>query len=238
MRVSNQPPTFYPLFSKPETRSVDRVFLHCSASSNPDHANVDVIDMWHRKRGFNEIGYHYVIDFDGNISHGRSLELSPAAQKGNNTGTIAICLAGLRVDDFRLSQLDGLLELCHEIDWAYNGEVTFHGHCEVSTKTCPVFDYKHYLKLDADGNLNGAKPTNTKSLQIFDVGTDVVYLQRQLNIWLTMKGRTPIAIDGVFGNETADIVTDFQQANDIVPTGMVDSLTKIQLPIANIRRRG
>ena len=234
--ITNTPPPHIPLFRKPETREIETVFLHCSASGRPEHARIDVIENWHRQRGFDEIGYHYFIDFDGEIWHGRDLEKIPAAQKGHNTGSIAICLAGLRPSDFRLIQLDALLHLCHEIDWAYAGNITFHGHNEVSDKSCPVFDYRHYLKLDDAGHLNGSREPITKPMQVFDQGVDVVHLQRQLNKWLSENGRRTIPIDGAFGNMTAQAVVEFQQENDLPITGMVDSITKLQLPFITYGR--
>jgi len=231
MIMDGRPPTTTPLYRKPETRIINKVFLHCSASGLPEHARVDVIDMWHRKRGFDEIGYHYFIDFEGKIWHGRDIEKKPAAQKGHNTGSVAICLAGLRQTDCRVGQLDSLIHLCYEINHAHNGNVTFHGHCEVSNKSCPVFDYKHYLKLDADGVLGGNRTDITAALELFDTGVAIVQLQRQLNHWLGSNGKRMVHVDGVFGNETAQAVIDFQIANDLPPTGRVDSLTKLQLPI-------
>ncbi len=229
-RITSTPPTHIPLFTKPETRDVSKVFLHCSASSKPYHARIDTIDTWHRKRGFDEIGYHYLIDFEGMIWHGRNIEKTPAAQKGHNTGSIAICIAGLRVQDFRLIQLDAMRHLCHEIDWAYRGSLTFHGHCEVSAKTCPVFDYKHYLNLDDDGNLNGKMIRPSKALEVFDTGIDVVDLQKKLNIWLGQTSGRMVMVDGLFGNDTAEAVMEFQEKNDLIVTGIADSMTKLQLP--------
>ena len=55
-------------------RDVDRVFLHCSASPNPEHGDVEVIRAWHRQRGWSDIGYHYFIPFDGELQIGRYIE--------------------------------------------------------------------------------------------------------------------------------------------------------------------
>lgn len=140
-------------FVKPN-RAVGRVFIHCSASDNPKHDNVKTIDSWHRNRGFNGIGYHYYIDKLGKLHIGRDINRVPAAQAGNNRGTIAICVGGL--DHFTLAQMNTLLDLCTEINIAYENRVTFHGHCEVSNKSCPVFDYREVLALDNKGNLFGA----------------------------------------------------------------------------------
>lgn len=135
----------YPLI----TRKIDRVFIHCSASDNPKHDDVAVMDRWHRARGFDMVGYHHFIRKDGVIQNGRPIDRVPAAQAPHNTGTIAICLHGLDVDKFTSAQASSLYALCAAIDDAY--DVTFHGHKEVAAKACPVIDYKGILKLDDSG---------------------------------------------------------------------------------------
>ena len=136
-------------FRKPK-RFVDRIFLHCSATDNPDHDDVEVIRDWHMNgNGWSDIGYHFFIDNRGFIHVGRPLYRQPAAQARNNKGTIAICVSGLKV--FSDAQTINLCFLCRDIDRAYNGSVTFHGHCEVSSKTCPNFDYREVLNLTDKG---------------------------------------------------------------------------------------
>lgn len=138
------------MFKKP-IRSVRRVFLHCTASDDPAADNIETITKWHKLRGFNTIGYHFLIHKDGKVSPGRNIEVTPAAQAGNNLGTIAICLHGLKKDLFTQAQFISLKQLVSEINKAYGGKVTFHGHREVANKTCPVFDYKTVLGLDKQG---------------------------------------------------------------------------------------
>lgn len=137
---------------KPE-RTVYKVFLHCSASDNPKHDYPLVIEQWHRERGFSEIGYHFFIQKDGTICEGRSLEKIPAAQQGHNTGSIAICCHGLKKELFTDEQRHSLRALCMTLNRMYKGGLSFHGHCEVSAKACPVFDYKDWLKLDEWGRM-------------------------------------------------------------------------------------
>lgn len=138
-------------FQKPK-RKINRVFIHCSAASR---ANIDAkeIDRWHKQRGWSGIGYHYFIKTDGTVEEGRDLERTPAAQAGHNVGTIAICLNGLEVSDFTDEQFYSLQKLCNQINDQI--EVTFHGHTEVSAKTCPVFNYKQVLKLNDKGVMIG-----------------------------------------------------------------------------------
>lgn len=138
------------MFKKP-IRSVQRVFIHCSASDNPTHDNVATITAWHKARGMATIGYHFFISKDGTVHTGRNLETTPAAQAGNNLATIAICLHGLKKNLFTQAQFDSLKQLVSEINKEYGGKVTFHGHREVAAKSCPVFDYKTVLQLDKKG---------------------------------------------------------------------------------------
>lgn len=137
-------------------RSVNRVFIHCSASEDDtliDGMLYRKIRQWHvKERGWSDIGYHYLIDKLGNIQPARPLNKIPAAQKGHNTGTIAIMVHGL--ENFHKLSMNSLHHLCNQIHFAYSGRISFHGHCEVSNKTCPVFDYKEVLKLDRWGRMN------------------------------------------------------------------------------------
>lgn len=146
------------LFIKPK-RKVDRVFIHCSASDNPKHDDVKVIRKWHmspdpndRSKPWSDIGYHYYIKKDGSIQRGRSIEKIPAAQAGHNRNTIAICLGGLKKEYFTEEQFRSLRTLCNLIANSLP-DVTFHGHCEVSAKECPVFNYRKVLGLNSFGKI-------------------------------------------------------------------------------------
>ena len=139
------------MFTKP-SRVVTRIFIHCTASDHPEHDNVETLYKWHvEENGWSDIGYHFLISKDGSVHKCRNLEANPAAQKGHNLSTIAICLSGLY--DFTEEQFNSLKNLCDEINVAYNEQVTFHGHREVADKECPVFDYKSVLNLDKNGNI-------------------------------------------------------------------------------------
>lgn len=211
------------MFTKPN-RFVDRVFLHCSASDAAAHDNIETMESWHRARGFSGVGYHLFISKDGKLHDGRALERTPAAQRGHNTGTIAICCHGLDVNKFTDAQFDTLSALCVQINNAYDGAVTFHGHREVAAKACPVYDYKEILKLDRFGRLglSGAtqqqlidtdsrKPDAMPTIKRGDRGSAVVLLQQQL----LLKD------DGIFGPKTDGAVRDFQTAHELERDGIV-----------------
>lgn len=51
---------------------------------------------------------------------------------------------------------------------------------------------------------------------------DVLYVQILLLDWLLQNGRSPIALDGVVGNETISAIRSFQQLNIAVVDGLVE----------------
>ncbi len=140
------------MFKKPR-RKVDRVFIHCSASDHKQHDDVKVMDLWHKQRGWSGVGYHFFIKKNGDVQVGRNINKTPAAQRGHNRGTIAICLHGLLEERFTIQQFISLKKLCKEIDDAYRGRVTFHPHNQVAAKACPVFNIYEVLPCTKDGKL-------------------------------------------------------------------------------------
>ena len=141
------------MFEAPN-RKVHTVFLHCSASDVETYGQDlrDLIYRWHvTENQWNDIGYHFLIDKRGEVLPGRPLESTPAAQKGHNSGTIAIMVHGL--NDFSHDSLMALRALCQQINEAYSGLIRFRGHSEVSAKSCPVYEFRSLLKLDRFGRM-------------------------------------------------------------------------------------
>ena len=206
-------------FEKPR-RKVDRVFIHCSASDNPNHDNIDTMRAWHKANGWNDVGYHFFIRKSGQIEAGRPLSRTPAAQKPHNSGTIAICLHGLKESRFTKSQFGALIGLCGQIHAAYDGCVAFHGHREVANKACPVFDYRRVLGLDDRGRMGTSTrsgfevrpdPKPSRPLVRGDRGKSVRDLQEHLQL----QGLDVGPIDGHFGPRTERAVIAFQFVNKL-----------------------
>lgn len=216
-------------FKKPN-RSVLRVFVHCSASDHPHHDNVRTMRQWHKQRGWSDVGYHYFIRKSGRLEIGRPISKTPAAQGGKsnlrkgrktpagNRRTIAICCHGLAKDKFTEAQFNTLRDLCNQINDAYDGKVTFHGHREVAYKECPVFDYKAVLGLDVNGRMTGnvavSVEPDTKMgpdfpMKVGDSGWFVKTLQEELN----KKGYHVGAVDGDFGKLTRNAVAKLKLEN-------------------------
>lgn len=222
------------MFVKPH-RPVRKVFIHCTASDVPAHDNIATIDRWHKDRGWSGIGYHFLIHKSGEMSPGRSLEIVPAAQAGYNTGSIAVCLHGLAKDKFTEAQFATLRKFSAAVDRAYNDAVTFHGHCEVAAKACPVFDYRKVLALDARGQMPDELPPKpgadsddivlpSRTLRRTPNRTDA-HEVRLLQTTLNEIGYGPIDVDGWFYNQTAAAVRRFQTDHFLVVDGVVGAAT-------------
>lgn len=133
-------------------RAIDEIIIHCSATPEGRNYTAVDIDRWHRQRGFNGIGYHYVILLDGSIEQGRLLGQVGAHCVGHNAHSIGICyIGGLAADgktpkDTRTPQqhesMTMLLRNLHR-HWP---AATIHGHCEFAAKACPSFDVQAWIK--------------------------------------------------------------------------------------------
>ena len=131
-------------------REINSIQIHCSDSK---FGNVELIDKWHKERGFDEIGYHFVIKngyetnskdyiakFDGLICKGRDIEKIPASIKGHNEDAIAICLIG--IDKFSDIQLQSLYFLVKTLKEEFEIDIgNIYCHYELDNKkTCPNLD--------------------------------------------------------------------------------------------------
>ena len=124
-------------------RKIEKLIIHCSASTYKDQ-DAAWIDKIHREeRGFSSIGYHYFIKYDGIVETGRPEWQAGAHCQGRNSTSIGVCLAGLR--EYTEAQMVSLRSLLIELKRKYP-DATLHGHCEFSNKECPAFDVTEIKK--------------------------------------------------------------------------------------------
>ena len=126
-------------------RPLDKIILHCSATREGQHISVETIRQWHLKRGWKDIGYHYVIYIDGSVHEGRPIEQVGAHTSGQNTGSIGICYVGgvekdgkTPKDTLNELQETAMVNLIKALREEY-GDMTLHGHNEFAAKACPSF---------------------------------------------------------------------------------------------------
>ncbi len=201
-------------FVKPR-RFVDRVFIHCSASNSPRHDDIAIIRAWHLDKSppWSDVGYHGFIKTDGTFQLGRDQEKQPAGQYPHNKGTLAICCHGLYIDDFTDDQFETLTQYCREVNEAYDGKVTFHGHREVNeNKSCPVFDYKKVLNLDEEGHMI----MHEQKIRIIETINGMQILAKITQALPTLNGAEGVFPEGKFYNlEDAFVLNE----GTIIPLG-------------------
>lgn len=105
----------------------------------------DEIRGWHTAKGWQDIGYHFVIRRKGIVEKGRPIEQVGAHVEGQNANSIGICMVGGvnsadRPDaNFSHRQWAALHDLVSELVDDYpDAQVV--GHRSYSTKACPSFD--------------------------------------------------------------------------------------------------
>jgi len=134
-------------------REINRIIVHCSATPPSMDIGVMEIDQWHRDRGFNSIGYHFVIRRDGTREQGRDIKLAGAHAKGHNQDSIGICLvggidgAGKSEANFTFMQYITLSTIISEIR-NFHGDIEVLGHRDLEgvNKDCPCFNVKAFME--------------------------------------------------------------------------------------------
>lgn len=146
---------------------ISNIIIHCSDS---EFGSASEIRRWHLKRGWSDIGYHFVIlngllvprtgyqqrlflaTMDGNIEAGRKIDgdnwvsenEQGAHTLGLNASSIGICLIG--TNQLTVRQMNALKALVTELLLHYGlTPKAVLGHYETPKaggKTCPNFDVK------------------------------------------------------------------------------------------------
>lgn len=122
------------------------ITVHCSATPSEQDVHVADIRRWHKKRGWRDVGYHFVIRRNGDVELGRPLSQTGAHVKGHNKGNIGVCMVGgcnselQPEDNFTLAQrkaLFGLVTALQEQFLISDENVKGHKDWGVN-KACPV----------------------------------------------------------------------------------------------------
>jgi N-acetylmuramoyl-L-alanine amidase len=125
-------------------RSIDRIkyiVIHHSASDDGDPY---IFNRWHMERGWPRIGYHYVIDKEGNTFRTNSIDTISYHVKNNNTKCIGICVVGnYEVDEVSDEVRAALMILIDQLRCV--GEFELKGHRDFVNTLCPGSKLYHEL---------------------------------------------------------------------------------------------
>lgn len=151
----------------PRLKDRDRtelIVVHCSATQPNADIGKREITQWHRERGFDTIGYHYVIRRNGDVETGRRESEIGAHVRGHNLYSIGVCLVG-GVDtkgkpenNFNPAQFEALESVLKGLKERYP-TTRIVGHRDLSpdrngdgkitrdefVKACPSFDVRDWL---------------------------------------------------------------------------------------------
>lgn len=121
-------------------KNIKYIVIHCSDSPNEMDVSAKEIHRWHKERGWDGIGYHYVITRKGQLQEGRPEYWQGAHARLVNNCSIGICLVGK--DEFNYKQILRCKILLRSMKLKYpNSEII--GHCKVDPrKTCPNIDVR------------------------------------------------------------------------------------------------
>lgn len=127
----------------------DKITVHTTDTGNGLHVSMEAITKDHIARGFGGIGYHVVIQPDGTVEWGRSLNQKGAHVAFANQNNIGIALAGS--DAFSYAQFNSLRNVIDQIRISFNikpWEIYCHYEwpsAKAQGKTCPNISYRHLL---------------------------------------------------------------------------------------------
>ncbi len=131
-------------------RDLTTIIVHCSYTPPDMDIGAETITEWHvSERGWDDIGYHYVIKRNGAIEDGRLIGTQGAHAYGHNADSIGVCLIGGMADqgeapdsNFTRWQWESLAELMDDLQMRH-GPLDVIGHRDVDDgKACPCFDVR------------------------------------------------------------------------------------------------
>lgn len=127
-------------------KNVKYIVIHCSFTPQGRDVKASEIKRWHiEENGWKNVGYHNIIEIDGNVVKGRSISEKGAGVLNHNHHSIHICyvggmsLDGKPQDTRTLAQKETLLLLLiFYKDLFPNAKIL--GHRDLAIRDCPSFD--------------------------------------------------------------------------------------------------
>jgi N-acetylmuramoyl-L-alanine amidase len=132
--------------------TTDTIVIHCTQTPPNMDVDVDKVTEWHKDRGFDTIGYHYLIKRDGTLQVGRDEDAVGAHAVAVNGTSIGVALAGGGTssmgweNNFTPVQFETLKSIILKLKDKYNIEKII-GHYQVDDgKECPSFNVPGWLE--------------------------------------------------------------------------------------------
>ena len=132
-------------------RRIDYIVVHCSATKEGKDFGVDDFRKWHKRKGWSDVGYHFVIrnDHNGTIEKGRPLFRAGAHTLGENEDSVGIAYVGgvdkdlNAKDTMTTCQEESLIKLVESLRLIFGTHIPLYGHNDFTDKKeCPSFKVK------------------------------------------------------------------------------------------------
>lgn len=126
-------------------RRINEIIVHCTATRAGMPFGPADVDSWHRARGWQGIGYHYLVGLEGEVWPGRPEEAVGAHCRGHNACSIGVCYVGgldgegRPADTRTAAQRAAMRRLLRSLLGRYPG-ARIRGHRDFAAKACPSFD--------------------------------------------------------------------------------------------------
>ena len=218
---------------------VKGVVIHHSGVENGPKgtAAVHAFERHHLSKGWDGIGYNWLVDETGTIFEGRGWEARGAATKGWNSKSISVCYTGWGFKQPHANALESIKALVGKAEAHFGRDMWVSTHRRKSTTTCPG----DWLGAWVEGGM-----TETKAPTDVDWGAIIRYFKdlrkqveaaplrrrsrglpvRLVQAQLNSRGFDSGVVDGIYGRRTVKAVREFQGSQGFLKvTGVVDGDT-------------
>ena len=218
---------------------VKGVVIHHSGVENGPKgtAAVHAFERHHLSKGWDGIGYNWLVDETGTIFEGRGWEARGAATKGWNSKSISVCYTGYGFKRPHGNALESIKALVGKAEEHFGRDMWVSTHRRKSTTTCPgdwlgawveggMTETKAPTDVDWDAIIRYfkdlRKQVEAAPLRRRSRGLPVRLVQAQLN----SRGFDSGVVDGIYGRRTVKAVREFQGSQGFLKvTGVVNGDT-------------
>ena len=221
------------------SQRVQGVVIHHSGVEDGPRGSgaVKAFERHHLGKGWDGIGYNWLVDETGTIFEGRGWASRGAATKGWNSRSVSVCFTGYGFRRPNANVLESIQTIVHEAEGWFDKGLWVETHRRKGSTTCPG----DWLGNWVEAGMNAAKEPTTvdwdaivryfrdlrgqveaEPLKRGARGLPVRLVQGQLN----GRGFDAGVVDGIYGRRTKAAVREFQESQGFLKAnGVVDGDT-------------
>ena len=212
-------------FTRLNRRRVAGVVVHHSGVERPPRGTnaVKAYESHHLSKGWDGIGYNWLVDETGTIFEGRGWEARGAATKGWNSKSISVCYTGYGYREPHVNVLESIQTVITEAERTFGKGLWVETHRRKGSTTCPG----DWLGNWVEGGMGAAKEPSMvdwdaiiryfKALRVQVEQAPLKRGSRGLPVRLVQghlnhRGFDAGVVDGIFGRRTKAAVKAFQES--------------------------